>query len=351
MKATFYKKNANGSMQEWSIEHNNDELIINYGVIGGAIQEQTEQIETNNSGRSLEEQAILRFRSRINKQLDKGYCTSIEEAEQCDGLNALKLLRPMLAKKVKDVRNVKYDGAWLQYKYNGYRMLVTCIGGQNIAYSRNGKLIVTVPHILDDLKIPEGHTVDGELYCHGIKLQQIGSWVRRAQDSTKKLSYILYDTITNDSYRRRRESLFNYSDGPSVHVAPSQIISSESVIKPRMEDAIAKGYEGLILRQDNFGYFAGKRHASLIKIKQCHDDEFIVVDVLASADGWGILVCLLDGGEKEFRVSAPGPIMNKEYILNNKLKYIGKLINVEYFELTDDGVPFHPVAIDWRERE
>jgi ATP-dependent DNA ligase len=108
------------------------------------------------------------------------------------------------------------------------------------------------------------------------------------------------------------------------------------------------GYEGLIIRQGEYGYEDGKRSRSLIKVKKCFDDEFLVVDIHESVDGWAILECAVDN-EETFRVSAPGSMADKFYVALSKDEYIGRFVTVEYFEITNAGKPFHPVAIGWKE--
>jgi ATP-dependent DNA ligase len=102
-----------------------------------------------------------------------------------------------------------------------------------------------------------------------------------------------------------------------------------------------------MLRHGDKSYEPGKRSSSLVKVKKCMDAEFLVIDVIPSKDGWGILVCKV--GAETFRVPAPGTIENKTEILNNKHKYINRYITVEFFEWTNNGIPFHPRAMNWRE--
>lgn len=348
MQVTLYKYNVNDVLMQWSIGAEDTALVIMYGQMGGSMQTVKEVIEVNKSGRGMEAQIALQFQSRINKQLDKGYCYTINEAHDNKGLNAINLKRPMLAKKFRDVKNVNFNSSWLQYKYNGHRCLITNVNGENVAYSRNGKIIGSINHIVDNIVIPEGHTVDGELYHHGTSLQTIGSWVKRDQPDTSKLKYIMYDTMLDVPYIDRIGKLYDYKlTGESISIAPSQLCHKDLAIQPRLDDAIEKGYEGLMLRQNFYGYEAGARSSSLLKIKKCLDQEFLVIDIEPSKDGWAILICLLPNNET-FRVSAPGTIENKHLIFNNKQSYIGRYITVEFFEWTNDGKPFHPVAIDWR---
>ena len=78
------------------------------------------------------------------------------------------------------------------------------------------------------------------------------------------------------------------------------------------------------------------------------DNEFEVVDVTMSSTGWGVLTCVTPEG-REFGVSAPGTHMDKQKTLINKDMYIGRHVTVEYSQLTADNIPFHPVAVRWRE--
>lgn len=343
----FYIVSNAGRLRIWSIEVSDYDIIIQHGELSGRLQTKVEQVELNQSGRSLEDQTLLRFKSRISNILAKGYCRSIEEAELSKGLNEMKLIKPMLAKKFKDVKDINYSNAWLQYKYNGYRMLVTRVDGKNIAYTRNGKILENVEHIIDGLQLMEGETVDGELYIHGMKLQKIGSLVKKMQKETKHLKYVIYDHISPMKFFFRRGYIKRF-EGDNIIVAPSSIAISKNHIRSRFIDALDNGYEGLIIRQGELGYEGGKRSSSLIKVKQAFDEEFLVTKIMSSKDNWAILECVTKSGVV-FRVSAPGTIAEKENILANKQDYIGRYVNVEYFEITADRVPFHPVAIYWRE--
>jgi ATP-dependent DNA ligase len=345
---TLYKITATGAIQQWSVMQQKKSLYIVYGQLGGALQEKVEDIEVNQSGRSLAEQVELRATSRINKQLDKGYCYTIEEARLSVGLNANKLLKPMLAQQLKNSK-VDFKECFVQYKYNGHRCLIAGTEEGPVAYSRNGKQINTVKHITDSIDIPPGTILDGELYVHGMALQDAGSLIRKIQPGNDKLDYIIYDTILNTPYGRRLEKIMEYEYvSECVKVAPTTGGNCIRDIGDALHDAINRGYEGLILRTNNCGYEAGKRSKSLIKIKKWLDGEFRVKDIYESKDGWAILECITEQG-KTFRVSAPGTIEEKTTILEESFDYIDTYVNVEFFEWTNDGVPFHPVAKYFRD--
>lgn len=346
MVTILYKITATGAVQIWEIErlYNQASLSIMFGQEGGSRQHKLIRVKVNKSSRNLREQITLEADSRIKKQKDKGYCESVIVARNSIGLNASKMLKPMLAHKLIDKPYVDYKKCFVQYKYNGHRCLITSTEDGLVAYSRNGKPITTIDHILSNLNLEVGRTLDGELYIHGTQLQDTGSLIRKQQPGNEKLNFVCYDTMINLPYEKRLDVLCSLSLPNNVFIAPTIFGSKLSSLSDRLHEAIELGYEGLILRTNDAGYESGKRSSSLIKVKQFQDAEFIVTNIHASSDDWGILECINPLTGATFRVSAPGTIDEKKEILTNKMKYIGKFINVEYFDLTNDGKPFHPVA-------
>lgn len=349
IETTLYCKDNTGKMRAWSISIQGIELVMQYGYIGGSIQEKRERVPYGKAGRTQEQQIRLQYESRVNRQLDKGYVADIEKAKQ--GMkNRLGFHKPMLAKVFKNVRDIDYKSAFIQHKYDGHRCLITKKHGEIIAYSRNGKLIESIGHILKDVHLQEGETIDGELYCHGVPLQRISSWVKAKQPESKNLNFIGYDMISGSEYAKRLLQLGSSIDEQStcIHVAPTSRVDSAEEATFHFQNSRMQGYEGSIVRWGFDGYEDGKRSKHLVKIKAAFDDEFPVVDIKSSKDGWAILICMTRDG-KEFAVSAPGTMHQKKMILEQKEDHIGLNVSVEYANLTKDGIPFHPVAVRFRE--
>jgi ATP-dependent DNA ligase len=346
---TLYKISSTGAVQEWTISSDNETIIIKWGQQSGAKQGQIEHVEINQSGRSLKEQVLLRMESRINRQKDKGYCETIEEARASIGLNASKLLKPMLAQTYDGTKSNK-NGFW-QYKYNGHRCLITRQGDELIAYSRNGKPINTVNHIFEGMDIPEGVTLDGELYIHGKPLQTISSIVRRVQPANKELTYIVYDQIAEDYFERRIANIYGYKLNNKTFIADTfRGYNSDMATNDHIKFVQSKGYEGLMFRDSNKIYEPGKRSSQLLKVKMRHDMEVMVTRISPSKDGWAILHCVTPD-KNVVSVTAPGTMEQKYDIYDNAHIYVGKMLNIEFAEFTKGGVPFHPVAIAFREEE
>lgn len=343
----LYAKDNNGAIRVWRIGIYDGKIKIEHGQVNGAMQSQVEDVTEGKGGRDRLAQIESRMRSRISSKIDAGYVEDIARAKTERRTNAAGLLKPMLAKKLSDVKNVDYNNAFVQYKYDGNRCLITKRGGEVIAYSRNGKILQNLEHITKDIDLDEGMTIDGELYCHGFPLQTIVSWIKRKQAHTERIKFHAYDTLMDASYIQRLSVLNDLNLHGASEVVPTWQVNTLDHAMEHFKKARKDGYEGSIIRLNDYGYEDGKRSKGLIKVKEWHDAEFAVIDIHESADGWAILECTLSNN-KTFRVSAPGNIREKRYVLENKDFYIFRHVRVEFAQYTKDGVPFHPVAIDWR---
>jgi ATP-dependent DNA ligase len=324
---------------------------MEYGTWGGfSTTVKTEDVEDGKASRSRKEQIMSRMASRISKQRDKGYVPDFAQAEASSAVNAINMPKPMLAQPFDKVKDISGD-IYMQYKYDGNRCLIAKKDGEVFAYSRNGKLITSIDHILEQCKdIPEGTILDGELYCHGVPLQTLRSWISKNQAESNNLVYMLYDMVINQPFYKRLEAIKNLKLSYPIKEVFYKLLPPLELdfkLPLELEKAIKNGYEGLILRHSNAPYETGKRSKSLVKVKQWLDKEFIVEDISASADGWAILHLLSDNG-KPFKVSAPGTIADKEKALLQKESFIGQEVTVQYACLTKDSIPFHPIAVAWR---
>ena len=348
LETTLYYLGANNRIYEWNIEVDDTTIIIKHGPLNGAKITTYEEIERGKGGRSIFGQITSRVNSRINTQKLKGYKETIAEA-QLGRLNALELPKPMLAQPLNKVRNVDIESCFVQYKYDGNRCLITKRDGKVIAYSRKGKIIETIEHITESLDIPEGITIDGELYHHGTPLPTIRSWISRKQPNTTKLRYHAYDVVVPLEYKYRFNLLQALKlDGPCSLVPTFKWNEIEDPSLERMmHGAREQGYEGLILRAEGTGYEVGKRSKSLIKVKSFFDEEFIVDDLYLSEKNMPMAICHTAEG-KRFDVVLPGSHGSKFDQLREKDNYIGRVLTIEFSQWTPDGIPFHAVAKCWR---
>lgn len=351
---TLYRKNANG-IGYWRIWTQTNVIYIAHATtIGSTEVVHTETVFKGLAGRSLDEQINSRINSRVSRMRDKGYKDTVVQAQDSN-TNQLDLCRPMLAQSIDSVSSINFKDSVIQAKLDGHRCLITKQDGKIIAYSRQGKEITSISHITNALKdkLPEGCTLDGELYVHGTPLQTLASWIKRKQPDTLGLNYVVYDLISNDSYIDRYDELVDMlstvdtESAGKIQVLPYKpFVSMEETCKD-LDKVRSHGFEGLMLRLSGRKYESGKRSSSLLKVKKFYDGEFECVDIEPSREGWGICVLKTEKGQL-FKTSAPGSIPEKINQLRFKNQFIGKKLTVEYSQLTNDGIPFHCSALRWR---
>ena len=324
---------------------------IEYGLLNGAMQHTDNYVPCGKANRTTQQQIELQINSAIERQLQNGYHRTIGAAFANPHTFVNDLLRPMLALQLKRVKTVDWSSTIMQPKFDGHRCMIGNVNGEIIAWTRRGNLIETIPHITDELQLPEGTILDGELYIHGKPLQHISSLVKRLQDESAKLKFMCFDLVADTTFAERFQLAGEIIRGTEHCIlSPFEAIQKDE-IPARLNAAVEEGYEGLMVRQNEYAYAPGKRHKSLIKVKKLFDAEFKIIDILRSKEGWAILVCETYDVEelgiqsgKIFNVSAPGSIAEKVQIWNNRQAYIGRDVNVQYAQLTNAGIPFHAVA-------
>ncbi len=350
-------RNAKHGISKWTIYSIGSTIHMeSESKIGDTPTRYTEEVAKGKAGRTLAMQVKSRVDSRVNSKRDHGYVFNYEDAKK-PLTNILGLHKPMLAVKYRDVvRTTKLERCFVQPKLDGHRCMMTRDdNGKVVAYSRAGRYIDTMKHITAKFDIPEGITLDGELYKHGIPLQVISSWAKRVQPESIILDYVVYDIVdTHSDYEDRHEMLKEIVQRNShivnLKLCPTRYIGDieDYNLTQDLKAHIGQKYEGLMLRPDHWNYEIGRRSKGLIKVKALEDDEAKVFDITTSKDGWAVLHCRHENG-KEFKLSAPGTIVDKTRVLENKDKFIGKTVTYEYAQLTQDGKPFHAVALRWRE--
>lgn len=322
--------------------------------------------EGKNLGKSNEttpyEQALSEARSRYNKKIDQGYGLEIPTDTTKSTSNGMGLPRPMLAHPIDKVKEIEFP-AYFQPKLDGHRCIVTKKNGEMIMYSRQGKPITTMDHILSFLEgmISEGQFLDGELYLHGEALQNIGSYIKKLRPESKQIYYYVYDIIMDKPYRERLKLLNTiFLDSPEVN-SPATLISTREVhsmgeTMAYFGYAIDDGFEGGILRTPDQGYLAGFRSRNLLKIKKFDDSEHKIVDVIEGKDRLvndtelkvAVFVCETPEGQR-FECTAFGDQHEKDRIWHTRKDFIGKTLTVKHSGYTKEGKPWHCVALRIRE--
>lgn len=350
---TLYSLTSLGQTQTWSIETKGARFRTTEGILGGVLTTSAwTQCQGKNVGRANEttgeEQAEREAKSRHQRKLDSGY------HEDQAAISTPRFFEPMLAKQWEDHKDTIEWPVYSQPKLDGVR----CIASKDGLFSRNGKRIVSAPHIEQALADLFNHVpslrLDGELYCHRLKhdFNAIISLAKKTKpteadlaESAAHLEYWVYDvcddhSVRHDTFRSRLAQLLPLQ-AFSVKVVPTALAANLDELDTLYASYLDDGFEGQMARAPN-GLYETKRSRHLLKRKLMQDGEFQLVDIESGRGGAAHhaarAILKTDAGV----VFEAGIIGNHEHaaaLLKDRAKLIGRRATVVYQNLTPDGKP------------
>ena len=364
---TLYKRNVNGSINEWTVKCDNDGYWTEYGQVGGVItQSEKVFVEAKNIGKknetTVEEQAIKEA-TAIWKKKKK----SENFVEDINDVDKLAFNPPMLAH-VYD-GNFTDDIKFIQPKLDGIRCNMHFEDDKVVALSRKNNPFYTVEHIKKELhellkNNPTLH-LDGELYNHELHddFNKVVSLVKKEklkEDDIKEVEkyvrYNIYDLWDDDNpsmtfYERNSLIRRLFTDSNYIDIVETDFVYSVDDVENYFKKYTLNGYEGAILRKD--APYEHKRSKNLLKYKEFMDEEFEIVDILEGKVKNCIAeyayVKLKDGNECKATLAFSDEVCADIFI--NKDKYIGKNGTVKFFGYTNDGMLRFPVLKAIRDYE
>lgn len=359
MKTTLYKQNKGGSTQEWTIEYpvfNNGSWYyhVTYGQKDGAMQTQITEVFGKNIGKSNEttpeEQCTLEAESKIRKQQDKGYDSSII------GNKMSIVYKPMLAKEYSDAKHKITFPCYIQPKSDGVRCISYFNGSEWVLQSRQNK-IFTLPHIsnklLSQFSQYKNHVLDGELYIHNTPLQRIISLLKKNQVGSTDIEYHIYDTVSKFKFEDRFniiQNIGNISD--NIKLVKTIKIQNDNELDTYHQIFIQQGYEGSIIRSGDLGYEEGYRSYSLIKRKEEITEEFEIVDFKPNQKLQGTCVLVLKTKDGElFDCMPEGTMEYRQQLFMDAQSLIGEMATVKFYDRTERNVPKFATIITIRDYE
>jgi DNA ligase-1 len=357
---TIYKKTKTGATQEWTIEVSDNKYRTHSGQCGG-------QITTNawtvvygkNTGKANattdDEQAMAEAIAKRTKKLESGYF------EDITNIDTKQYFEPMLAAKWEDYKDKLTYPIYSQAKLDGIRCILTKDG----MFSRNGKPIISAPHIFDSVK-PLFETnpdliFDGELYADKFAndFNKIVSLVKKTKptaddlkESKELIEYHIYDLpSSNKNFVERAfdlADLFQYRSElhPHCRIVETYKVPSEDVVTELYEKYVEEGYEGQMLRLD--GKYENKRSKNLLKHKSFVDEEYTILDICegeGNRTGTAGYMVFQTAEGKSFKSNVKGTWDETAEMLKSKNELIGKQATIKYFNLTPDGIPRFPFVI------
>lgn len=343
-----------------------DGMLISHATKeGGKETSKFKPTKGKNTGRSnattAASQAVLEAQARVEKQRDKGYVNTREQAQSGPALNQLGKRKPQLSldwEKVKDLESeVDWSTAYLQPKLDGNRALY-----DELLYSRPGKELSVLTHFtkaLEGTPLAKLH-LDGEAYTHGVPLQQITGYCKKLQQGTLELDYWIYDVVSDKPFPERYADLteaFLASDvPPHIRLTPTIKVNSYAEAMKLHDKWVKDGFEGSILRWGTEGYQDDTRSKYSIKIKDFADLEVEIIDFRWGTPNAGpeggqylnpVLTYRLPGTDITGEASAPGTHAEKHQDGLNIEQRMGKLLTLRHKGFTMGGVPNIATAKCW----
>jgi DNA ligase-1 len=352
---TIYKKTKTGATQEWTIEVVGNKYRTHSGQVGGIITtNEWTIVYGKNTGKLNEttdkEQTMKEAVAKRTKKLESGYFENIKH------INKTQYFEPMLASKWEDSKDKITYPIFSQPKLDGIRCIVTKDG----MFSRNGKPIISAPHIRESLSevfevYPE-LILDGELYADKFAndFNKIVSLVKKTKptdadlkESKKNIQYWIYDLPNNSLNFGERcytlDELFDTElESFEKHcvLVETDTCNNEDEVMELYGEYVDKGFEGQMLRLDK--KYENKRSKALLKHKSFIDEEFTILDIV-EGDGnrtgtAGYFVFENENGDR-FKSNVKGTWQETAEMLKNKKKLIGKEATIKYFNRTPAGIP------------
>jgi DNA ligase-1 len=358
---TLYCLDKSGKERYWSVsveEHSGSVFVTRrYGQVGGKETETSTEIKLGkNIGRSNEtsprKQAESEAKSLWKKQVEAGFVVDRLS------LNNVVLL-PMLAHKWEDKAKHISEPFYVQPKLDGVRMLVGKLNGKFVALSRSGKP-VKMPHVEAELspRLQEGEFLDGENYTPNLTFEQI-TGMCRTQDvhsDLETIKFLVFDYFHIDrrdfTFEARIHNAERFSGLKHTTMVPTEILRSKKQVQEKHDEYVARGYEGIMIRDFKGPYLLANRSSHLLKFKSFQTEEYKIV---GAEEGRGrdagtvIWICTSPAGD--FHVRPKGTVEDRTKWFKNKKNYIGKDLTVQFQNLTNGGIPRFPVGLAIRDYE
>ena len=237
---------------------------------------------------------------------------------------------------------------YVEYKYDGVRVIAIVQNGSATLYSRNGKLLSNFPHIEEALSKPEFNNIvfDGEVMSDDF--QSLMKQVHRKEGAQTQDAYLaLFDVLTLADFNKgetvdnatvRRELLTTLQFDDCVKVVDATLINfdteeGKAKFDEMNAEALDKGYEGLMIKP-TFEVYKCKRSHAWLKVKPFIE---VTLKVVAVEEGTGknegVLGALVVEGEddgKFFHVNVGSGLTdeNREQIWESRDAVIGQLVEV-----------------------
>lgn len=258
----------------------------------------------------------------------------------------------MLVKKFEDEEHkVKGKEFVITEKLDGMRTIMIVENGNVTFFSRQGQPITGLVEIVRDAVFLPDNVYDGELLIANAddykdrEVLQETLKIARKDGEKRGLVLHLFDMIpinefkegkSKTTYRKRKEELVSIIEklnSPYIKVVPNLYVGKDLDVIPKLlEEMNRKGKEGLMLNVSD-GKYQCKRTDVLLKIKSMNTMD---CRVIGFEEGTGknkgkLGALIVDYKGFELRVGSGFTDEDREYIWNNKDKFLNAIVEIQYF--------------------
>jgi len=276
----------------------------------------------------------------------------------------------MLAKDGKSCKNLKdivAKGVYASPKFDGYRCLAVVDEGEVTLYSRAGTEFHNFPSIAESLKrsLPSGkYVLDGEIMSDDFQSMQKSAFASKRGTVVGDVKYFVFGYIPYQEWETKQFKIKTSERLSALNKLKDLFCSDIVVVSQKLltsledalnfeRDCINCGYEGAMLLPD-IPYYLGKKSNKLLKLKTMQSQDCTVTGFYEGEAGTrnqgalGGLELVQENGVA-CRCGTGFSDEDRSYIWSNKLEFIGRIAEIKYQELTEDGVMRFPVFIRWRD--
>ena len=359
-KKTLYGVTKVGAAKQWSVWTEGDTVFVEHGKVDGKLQTKTTVCKPKNVGRANEttpdQQAESEAQSKWNKQYDKYYRKTLEEAKSIldEGV--------MLAQDYTKKPHYLADSFYGSPKLDGLR--VKSVFDGKVDWRSRGNKSYPVPKGLKEeleyvMRFFGFKFLDGEGYIHGLPLQRIQSCIKKHNKNTSDVEYRIFDVPMLEGSWVKRLKLLQDVDSyikdkgfKRVSVVP-QVLLQKVQLDTYLKEQLSLGYEGVMLRNAKSGdyLFQNNRSNDLLKYKIMQDSEAKVLSCSEDKNGQGLFTMEWKSPYNKkvvnFELSMNGSMDENTYLLLSQR--IREWVTFKYQDYTDEGKPTFARGLCFRE--
>lgn len=229
---------------------------------------------------------------------------------------------------------------------------VRAIYRDGVFYTRNGKILRGLEALAE--RLSGAPVLDGELVCPGMDFQTSSGSLRSFAETPNAQFHIIdVPELPSKDFVSRMfiASWWGAVDGP-IHCIPWILANKPEDIEQHYQACLEAGYEGVVVKPMEYEY-VNKRSYDWMKLKAVNTVDARIVDIFEgtgkySSSAGGVIIQMPDS-EVLVRVGSGFSDEQRDEIYAEPDKYIGRMIEVKYHEVTPDGSLRHPRFYRWRD--